>query len=92
MDGTWKTSQYFGGFKEGVVDLAPISSLVPADIKTLVDQKKKAILSGELDVYAGPIKDQTGAIKIPAGSKASDADILSMNYFVQGVEGTIPQS
>jgi basic membrane protein A len=92
MDGSWKTSQYFGGFKEGVVDLAPISSLVPADIKTLVDQKKKAILSGELDVYAGPIKDQTGAIKIPAGSKASDADILSMNYFVQGVEGTIPQS
>ena len=91
LNGTWKPDQYFGGFKEGVVDLAPISALVPNDVKDLVATKKKALISGELDVYAGPIKDQSGNIKIPAGSRASDQDILAMNYFVQGVEGTIPK-
>ncbi len=92
MAGTWKPTEYFGGFKEGVVDLAPLSALVPADIKTLVDAKKKAIISGELNVYTGPIKDQSGAIKIAAGATASDKDILGMDYFVQGIEGTIPKS
>jgi len=91
MGGSWKKAEYFGGLKEGVVDLAPISKLVPDDIKALVDTKKKALLSGELDVYVGPLKDQTGAVKIEAGKKASDADILGMDYFVQGVEGTIPK-
>ena len=29
LDGTWVTSQYWGGWKDGVVDIAPIGDMVP---------------------------------------------------------------
>ena len=29
MDGTWESSQYWGGWQDGVVDLAPIADFVP---------------------------------------------------------------
>ena len=33
MDGTWKPSQYWGGWKDGIVDLAPIGPMVPDDVR-----------------------------------------------------------
>ena len=61
-----------------------VSRLIPVD----ADAKKK-IVDGSWDVFWGPVKDQTGAVKIAAGQKMSDADMLSFNWFVEGVEGTI---
>lgn len=91
--GTWKTEQYWGGTKEGVVGLAPMASFVPAEVKKLVDDKKAEILAGtfgEFEIFAGPLKDQTGAIKVPEGTKMTAEEILNMGWFVEGVEGTIP--
>ena len=34
---------------------------------------------------------QNGEVKVAAGEKLSDADMLSMMWFVEGVIGTIPQ-
>jgi basic membrane protein A len=91
MAGTWKSGEYFGGYKEGVVELSPLNSVVPADVKSLIDTKRKAIIDGALAPYAGPIKDQSGAIKVPDGQKMSDKDILAIDYLVEGVDGTIPK-
>jgi basic membrane protein A and related proteins len=43
------------------------------------------------DPYMGPIKDNTGAVKIKAGERASKADLLSIMYYVDGIVGTIPK-
>jgi basic membrane protein A len=72
-----------------VVDLAAMSSLVPDDVKKLVEDKKGKITSGEWDVFTGPIKDQKGNIKVPEGKKMSDEEMLGFDWFVEGVEGTI---
>ncbi len=90
MNGTWKTGEYLGGYKEGVVELSPLNAVVPADVKTLVETKRKAIIDGSLAPYTGPIKDQSGAVKLPDGQKMSDKDILALDYFVEGVDGVIP--
>lgn len=89
-DGTWKNDQYWGGMADGIVDLGPYGTAVPDDVKTLVEQKKQDILSGKLLVFAGPLKDQKGTVRVKEGEKMSDQDILGMNWFVKGVEGTIP--
>src|SRR4051794_5040610 len=34
LDKTWKTNQFWGGWVDGVVDLAPIGAMVPDDVKT----------------------------------------------------------
>jgi basic membrane protein A len=35
--------------------------------------------------------DTTGAVKVAEGQNMSDKDIYSINWFVKGVEGTIPK-
>ena len=90
LDGTWKTHQYWGGLKEGIVDLAPLSPLVPDDVKDLVEEYKQKILSGEWDVFYGPIKGQNGELSVPAGAKMTDEEMLNMDWFVEGVVGEAP--
>jgi basic membrane protein A and related proteins len=89
MDGTWKAESYWGGMKDGIVALAPLTENAPAEAKAKVDEIQKKILDGSFDVFSGPIKDQTGAEKVPAGSALSDADQLSNDWFVEGVVGKI---
>lgn len=95
IDGTWTTSQYWGGWKDGAVDLAPIGDMVPADVKTAAETEIESFKSGAQSIYTvftGPLNDQSGAEKVAAGTAMADADLLSMNWFVEGVEGDIPSS
>ena len=89
--GTWKAGDIWWGLKEGVVGLAPFGKDVPEDAKKLVETEKARIVSGSWDVFAGPVKDQKGVEKIPQGKTATDAEMLSMNWFVEGVDGNIPK-
>ncbi|AEY65362.1 BMP family ABC transporter substrate-binding protein [Clostridium sp. BNL1100] len=89
LDGTWKAENYLGGMKDGVVDIGPMSDLVDADIKAKVEEAKKKILDGSLNVLAGPIKDQTGAVKIPEGKVMTVEEQQSCKWFVEGVNGKI---
>jgi basic membrane protein A len=87
LNGTWKTHQYWGGMKEGIVRLSDFSPRVPQEVKDLVAAKQQAIISGTWDVFHGPIVDQDGKEVVPAGSKMSDPDMLNMSFFVKGVIG-----
>ena len=90
-DGTWKSQDIWWGLKEGAVDLAPYGPAVPEDVRAMVNGEKAKIVSGEWDVFTGPVKDQSGEVRIKEGDKMSDADIWSMNWFVEGVLGEMPK-
>jgi basic membrane protein A len=77
--------------KDGMVDIAPLGKSVPADVKKLVEDAKAKIISGQLNVFKGPIMDTTGAVKVAEGQNMIDKDIYSINWFVKGVQGTIPK-
>lgn len=89
IEGTWKSDQYWGPMSDGITDLAPFGDMVPAEVKQLVEDKKQAIIKGEFDVFQGPIKDQSGAEKVPAGGALTDEEMLSLDWFVEGVEGSL---
>ena len=91
MNKTWKTGAYWGGASDGIIDLAPISDKVPADVKEMVTAKQADIKSGKLDVFAGPLKGQDGTVKVPEGKTMTDGEMLGMNWFVAGVDGKIGQ-
>ncbi|WP_226526931.1 BMP family ABC transporter substrate-binding protein [Metabacillus niabensis] len=91
IDGTWKPGSYYGGLKEQMVDLAPYGKNVPQDVQTVVEEKKQEMIDGSLEVFTGPITDQTGEVKLTEGETMPLEDILSMNWFVKGVKGTIPE-
>lgn len=92
--GQWNTGpyngKYRGGLKEGLIDLASFGASVPAEVKTLVLQKKQAIIDGQLHPFEGPIKDQNGAVRIPAGVRPSVEELEGMDYLAEGVVGEIP--
>lgn len=91
MDGTWKSEQYWGGMEEGVIDVGPFGPMVPEEVKKLVAQKKQEIIAGKLIVFAGPLKDNKGVLRVPAGKAMTDAEMLSFDWFVEGVDGTVPK-
>lgn len=91
MDGTWKPDNVWYGFKEKMVELAPYGPKVPDDVKKIAEETKAKIISGELHPFTGPISKQDGTPWLKEGEKAQDKDLLSMNFFVQGVEGSLPK-
>ena len=73
----------------GVVDIAPYGPAVTDETKKLADAAKQNIIDGKLVVFAGPLYDQTGAERVPAGQALTDKDLLSIDWFVKGVDGQI---
>lgn len=88
MDGTWKSEQYYGTMADGLVKLAPVSDSVPADIRAAIDDTQKKIISGEFAPFTGPISKQDGSSAYAAGAKATLVELLKMDYFVKGVNGS----
>jgi len=91
LAGTWKPEVVKWGLKEGVVVMAPLNSVVPPAAAKVFEEKKKALIDGKLTPFQGPIKDQSGAVKVPAGSTMSLEELMSLNWYVEGVEGSIPK-
>jgi basic membrane protein A len=90
-NGTWTSYQYWGGLEDGVVGLAPYGEMVPEDVRAMVEAKKAEIVGG-WDVFTGPINNQAGEELVPAGEMMSDGDMLGMNFLVEGVVGSVPES
>jgi basic membrane protein A and related proteins len=91
LAGTWKPEVVKWGLKEGVVVMAPLNSVVPAAAAKVFEEKKKALIDGKLTPFQGPVKDQSGAVKVPAGSTLPLEELMSLNWYVEGVEGSIPK-
>jgi basic membrane protein A len=90
LDGNWQSQDFWGGLAEDTIDL-PISDLVPANVKAEAEQIIANIRSGEFHPFTGPIKDQSGVEKIPAGVVATNAELASMNYYVENLKAELPK-
>jgi len=90
IDGSWKSGDTWGGLKDGMVEMAKYTNM-PDDVKKAAEAIEAAIIAGKLHPFAGPIKDQSGAVKVKAGETLSDGDLLGMNWYVEGVDGKLPK-
>ncbi|NLR73614.1 BMP family ABC transporter substrate-binding protein [Leeia aquatica] len=91
MDGNWKNEPIWWGLKEGMIDLGALNKSLPDDVKKKVAARRADIISGKAPIFAGPIKDNTGAVKVAAGKTMSDGDMHGITWYVEGVEGTVPK-
>ncbi|PHR25987.1 MAG: BMP family ABC transporter substrate-binding protein [Desulfotalea sp.] len=87
-NGTWKAGSEWPGLAEGIIGLSPFGPMVSQELRDNVAAVKAEIVAGDKKVFAGPIKDQNGVVKIAEGVVAPDADLLGMTWFVEGVVGT----
>ncbi len=89
MDGTFEAESYWGSMADGVVGLAPLSANAAEGTQEAIDEAKAAILDGSLHVFGGEIVDNNGDVHGAEGSVLSDEDMLSMDWFVEGVNASV---
>ena len=85
LSGSWKPDNIWGGYKEGMISLAPLNPSLPAELRSRIADMEKQIADGSLHPFAGPVVDQDGKTRVAAGETMSDGDLWGMDYFVQGV-------
>ena len=91
LDGKWTSGETWWGVKEGAIDLKNMSATVPEDIKKRLEEKKAALTAGTTHVFMGPIVDQAGKERVAAGKEPDIGLLKGMDFYVKGVEGSIPK-
>ena len=91
MDGTWESVSRWDGIGAGMVGIGEITSAVPDDVKAAALEMKEKIASGEMHPFTGPLKKQDGSDWLAEGETADDGTLAGMNFYVEGIEGEIPQ-
>jgi len=90
LAGTWKPSNVWGGYKEGMIKLAPLNPDVPKDVVAKVTALEGKLTAGTFHPFTGPVVDQDGKTRLATGMM-SDADLNKMDYFVEGVASSLPK-
>ncbi len=91
LKGTWKSEEVWGGIKEGMIKLSPLNPVVPKALADKVKAKEQAIGAGTFHPFAGPVKDQSGKVRVPTGQDMTDKDLKVMDYYVEGIQGKLPK-
>ena len=89
LDGNWKSGAVWGGVKEGMVGVGDFGPKVPQAVQAEVLAAQRDIASGKLAPFTGPITDNEGHEVLLKSQTMTDAQILSMNFLVSGVQGKI---
>ena len=98
MDGSWTTGDgpdhWAGNTWAGMADdflvLTKFENM-PADVAAAAQKAADDIKSGTNKIFTGPIRDNTGAEKVPAGKTLNDGELFTtLDYYVEGVVGKIP--
>ncbi|MEO9820870.1 MAG: BMP family ABC transporter substrate-binding protein [Paracoccaceae bacterium] len=90
IDGTWSSVDTWDGIDTGMVKIGDISDRVPANVKAEAEAMSKAIGAGEYHPFTGPITKQDGSAWLADGEVADNGTLAGMNFYVEGIEGEIP--
>lgn len=90
MDGTWESGRSWAGIGEGEVVIGEITDAVPEDVKAEALALRDAIAAGEYHPFTGPLNKQDGTPWLAEGEVATDEQLLSMDFYVEGITGDIP--
>ncbi|MEH1833808.1 MAG: BMP family ABC transporter substrate-binding protein [Nostoc sp.] len=91
MSNTWKSQEVWDGIGQGMVDISPMNQAIPDDVQQLVNAKRDEFIQGTAHPFDGPVKDQKGVVRVPKGKVLDDQGQLAMDWYVEGIEGSIPK-
>ena len=90
LDGTWTSTDTWGGLASGMVEMAPFKNM-PADVAALAQETVEKIRSGAFHPFTGPFTSQDGTRTVAAGEVLDDGTLLSMDWYVEGVDDKLPK-
>jgi simple sugar transport system substrate-binding protein len=90
LDGKWATGDVWGGLKTNIVQMAPYTNM-PDDVKTLATETQAAITAGTLHPFKCPVVNQDGqTVECKGGTHLDDGQILSMHFYIKGIDEKPP--
>jgi simple sugar transport system substrate-binding protein len=97
LDGSWSTGDgpdhWAGNTWKGIGDdflvLTEFKNM-PDGVAAKAEAARTGVASGSLNIFEGPMKDNKGNMVLEAGKVLDDGGLWGMNYYVEGVEGNIP--
>jgi len=90
IDGTWKSHATWDGIAPGMVKIGDFSDKIPADVKASARAIVDGLAAGTIHSFEGPINKQDGSVWLKAGEVADDGTLAGMNFYVEGIEGKLP--
>lgn len=91
LAGRWKTGTVWLGVKKGAIKIASPNPKLPHELILFLGEKSMAMRLGQLKVFQGPFKDQSGMELVAEGASLDDKALKMMNYYVKGIQGSIPK-
>ena len=79
---------YFWGAEHGVSSIAYNEDVVDADTIAEMKDLEAKLAAGEIDVFAGELKDNNGNVLVAEGETMADDVILDQSFLVENVIGT----
>jgi basic membrane protein A len=92
LDKKWASGDFWGGLSTGIVHMAPFTNM-PDDVKKLATETEAAISSGKLHPFKCPVLAQDGKpVECKGGANLDDGQILSMNFYIKGIDDKLPSN
>ena len=96
-NGKWSTGEgpdhwagnVWGGLKSDMLLISKFQNM-PDDVAKKAQDTLDGLKNGSINIFAGPLVDNTGKEVIPAGQSLDDGKLWGMNYYLQGVDGKVP--
>jgi basic membrane protein A and related proteins len=90
LEGKWKSDDTWDGLDKGMVVMAPYTNM-PDDVKQMAMKTEAAIKDGTLHPFKCPIMNQEGqTVDCKGGNRLDNGQILSMNWYVKGIDDKVP--
>lgn len=86
----WEPKKYLGDMENGLIKVNDLSDLAVPEAEEPFQEAKRRLENGSLKIYKGPIHDQDGNEVVAEGEILSDTELFQMDWFVEGIVGTIP--
>ena len=91
MDGTWEPKDYWGGISEDVIQIIGISDRLTEEQRAKVDSVIASIDSDEFHPFTGPLKDQSGELRVPKDEHMTREELAGMDWYVEGMTADLPE-
>jgi len=90
LDNKWTSGDVWGGLNTKLLLMAPYTNM-PDDVKKTAEDTQAAISSGKLHPFKCPVLAQDGStVECKGGTHLADEQILSMNFYVKGIDEKMP--
>lgn len=90
LDGNWASTNTWGGFADEMIAAGDFSQQLPNRLFLQASDTVERLGSRDMNAFTGPIRRQDGSAWLAPGETASDRDLLTMDFFVEGITNVIP--